>query len=286
MEVHAVISQYIIEHMDSEEAATLYLIITQNVHSVDDGLFLTFQQSYGVHDPSPLPAMDYLKYKLNEIENVWLLNYLKTINMFTVTDPHGLMLVLQGIKDALMTSPYTINLLSLLGEEINSLVKNIKQILKDVHKLCRKLNQSVQRNLYDKKYDKVIQTVEEFIKNYPLCKVAQEAVTMVKKIIPYCDDELQHYMMIQCEDLQMNTHDYHYITTSLLPHIKLLIKLHKRITSSLLNGSPDIELTYHYMRSHKYNEEIELVNSNELIKLQEIAPNFVQQRASQQHYIH
>ena len=80
----------------------------------------------------------------------------------------------------------------------------------------------------------------------------------------------------------MRTHDYHPITTSLLPHIKLLIKLHKQITSSLLNGSPDIELTYHYIRSGKYDEERELVGTNRLIKLQEVAPNFVQQQASQQ----
>ena len=68
-------------------------------------------------------------------------------------------------------------------------------------------------NLYDKNYDKLIQTVEEFIKNYPLCNVAQEAVTMVKKITPYFDGKLLHYMMMRCEYLQIKTHDYHEITT-------------------------------------------------------------------------
>ena len=80
----------------------------------------------------------------------------------------------------------------------------------------------------------------------------------------------------------MMTSDYHDITTSLLPHIKLYIKLHKQITSSLLNGSHDIELTYHYIMSGKYNEEEELVKANHLIKLQEVAPMYVQQLASQQ----
>ena len=143
--------------------------------------------------------------------------------------------------------------------------------------MCRKLNQSVQRNLHDKNYDKLIQTVEEFIKNYPLCNVAQKAVTMVKNIIPYCDGELRHHMMMECEYLQMKTHDYHPITTLLLPYTKLCIKLHKQITSSLLNGSPDIELTYYYLWSGKYDEDRELVNTNQLIKLQKVAPNFVQQ---------
>ena len=104
---------------------------------------------------------------------------------------------------------------------------------------------------------------------------------MVKKIIPNCDGELLHYMMMNCEHLQIRTPDYHDITTSILPHIKLNIKLHKQITSSLLNGSTDIQLTYHYITSGKYSEEEELVWTNQLIKLQEVAPNFVQRQALQ-----
>ena len=284
VEVHAVISQYIIECMNSNEILTLSPFSggLNTAQSVSKGLSLTFQQSYGVHDPSSLTAMDYLKYKLSQIENNILPFYLKRINMTTVNDPHAVILSLQDIKDVLMTSPYTINLLSLLGEDINSLMTNCKGTLKDAHKLCRKLNQSVQRNLYENNYDKLIQSVEEFIKNYPLGNVAQKAVTMVKKIIPYCDGKLLHCMMWRCEELQMMTPDYHSITTYVLPLIKLLIKLHKQITSSLQNGSPDIELTYRYIRSDKYNEEEELVMINHFIKLQEVAPNYVQQQASQQ----
>ena len=281
VEVHAVISQYIVECMNSNKIFTLLPCDSDGLNTAV-GLTLTFQQSYGAHDPSSLTAMDYLKYILSKTENVELPFYLKRINMHTVKDPHYLILLLQQMKDLLMASPYTINLLSLLGEDINSLITNCTGTLKDVHKLCRKLNQSVQRNLYENNYDKLIQTVEEFIKTYPLCDVAQNAVTMVKKIIPYCDGKLLHYMMIRCEGLQMMTPDYHDITILLLPHIKLFIKLHKQITNSLMNGSPDFELTYHYIMSGKYNEEEELVRTNYLIKLQEVAPNIVQQAASQQ----
>ena len=68
----------------------------------------------------------------------------------------------------------------------------------------------------------------------------------------------------------------------IIPVIKLKIKLHKQITSSLLKGSPDIELTYHYIRSGKYDEEGELVITNCPIKLQEVAPNYVRRQALQQ----
>ena len=280
VEVHAVISQYIIECMDSNEVSVLSPFGKKSNAglSVCEGLALTFQQSYGIHDSSSLTAMDYLKYKLSDIENSLLPFYLKSINMCIVTDPHTVILALQQINVILMSSSYYSNLMSLLGEDVNSLITDCKQSLKDVHKLCRKLNQSVERNLYERNYDKLIQTVEEFIKNYPLCNVVQKAVTMVKKIIPYCDGELLQNMMFLCEHLQIKTPDYHEITTLILPFIRLDIKLHKQITSS----SPDIELTYHYIRSDKYGEERELVMNNRLIKLQRVAPNWVQQQASQQ----
>ena len=84
------------------------------------------------------------------------------------------------------------------------------------------------------------------------------------------------------ELLQRLTSDYHVITTLMLPSIKLFIKQHNKMTSSLHNVSPDIELTYHYFMSGKYDEELELVDTNQLIKLQEVAPNHVQKQASQQ----
>ena len=206
----------------------------------------------------------------------------QSICLYIVTDPHELILLLQQIKQAIMSSPYTMNLLSLLDDQIYSLQNECKQMLKNVNKLCRKLNQSVQRNLCEQKYDKLIQTVEEFIKTYPLCILAQKAVTLVKRIAPYCDGELLNFIAAKYELFQRMTPDYHSFTTLILPSIKFFIKQHDKITSSLHNGSPDIELTYHYFISSKYIEELELVRNNYFIKLLEVAPNFVQQYASRQ----
>ena len=284
VEVHAVISQYITECIDTNEITDISPLFGKlnTAQSVSEELGLAFQQSCGIHNPSSLTAMDYLKYKLNVIENVVLPSYLKIMNMCTVTDPHLVILTLQQINDTPMKSSYNNSVLSLLGDEINSLITNCKHLLKDAHKLCRKLNQSVERNLYERNYDKLIQIVEKFMKSYPLCNVARSAVTMMEKIIPYYDGELLHYMKMRCEQLQMLTPDYHSITTLTLPRIKLYVERHKQIASSLLNGSPDIELTYHYIRPGKYDEEYELVITNYLIKLQEVAPNTVQRLASRQ----
>ena len=200
--------------------------------------------------------------------------------MFTATDPHDIMIILQDIEDVLMKSPYSVNLLSLLGEKIKTLTTNCKQILNDTHKLCRKLTQSVQRNLFDRNYNNVIRSVEEFIRSYPLCDVAEKAGIMVKEIIPYCDGELLYYMTIRCEHFQMRTLDYHFIAKYILPRIKLHIKQHEEISRSLMKGTRDIELTYHYILSGKYNEEEELVHNNYFILLQDVAPNYIQQKYS------
>ena len=284
VEVHAVISQYIIENNISiHDILTLSPVYGKlnTSESVGIGVRLAYEQSCGVSDPSSLTAVDYLKFRLSELENSELQLHLNTINMYIISDPYAIMFRLQETKYVLRTSPHGLHLLSLLGNEIDLLIAQCKETLKDAHKLCRKLNQNVQRNLFEKNYDKLVQTLEEFCKNIPFCKVAQKAVTMVKKVMPYCDGELLHHMMIQCEYLQINTPDYNKITTFALPCIKLLTKLHKQIARSLLNGSPDIELTYQYIMSGKFLEERELVSTNYLIKLQEVAPNFVYQVASQ-----
>ena len=275
VEVHAIISQYIIECIDSKEVVFLspFGRRLNTAFSIKDGLRLTFQQSYGIYYLST--AVDYLKYILSEIESIILPYCLNSINTKTVTDPHSVILILQEIKQYIMSSPYAMNFLSLSDDQFNSLQGECKQIIRNVNKMCRKFNQSIQRNLCEQKYDKIIQTVEEFIKNYPICIFAQKVVTLVKRIIPYCDGKSITYYY---ECLQTMTSDYHIITRTILPNIKFYIKQHNKITTSLHNGSPDIELTYHYYRSGKCDEEQKLLNANHFIKLKEVAPNFLQKK--------
>ena len=274
VEVHAVISQYIIESMDSEEVDNFYADMNKILKSINKGIQLTFYQSRKVSKLSSLTYVDYLKFKRDEIECVRFISALKAFNMFTVSEPHHVILTLQKIKDALMYAPY---LLPLVDEEINLLTDNCKQTLKDAHKICRKLNQTVQRNLYEKEYEKLIKSFEEFIITYPLFDLTQKAINMVKKIITYCNGELLEFMIISCEKLQVKTRDYHPGNLVILPIVKIDLKMHKRITSSLLNGSSDIELTYSYIRSGKYGEEHQLVKDNYYkFKLPEVAPNHAQ----------
>ena len=58
VEVQAVISQYIIESMDSQEVLYLSFISLINGDVIKKGLLLSFQQSYGEENPSLLSAMN------------------------------------------------------------------------------------------------------------------------------------------------------------------------------------------------------------------------------------
>ena len=276
VEVHAVISQYIIECTNSNEVIKLSSFNATNFTiSVGKELELLFMKAYGINNVGSLSVVDYLKYKLSEIESGILPYYLKTINTHPIMDPHLVICTLNKIKNDLITSPYGMHLLSLFEQKIDSLLADCKRMLMHTHRLCRNLCQSVQKSFHERNYDKVIESIEKFIENYPLCKFAQKVVTMVKKITQHCVGTLLDDMMTSLEFFQVLTPEYHGIAISTLPNIKLLIKLHRQIASALLSRSADIELLYHYFESGKFDEENELIKAQFLIKLQEVAPKSV-----------
>ena len=281
VEVHTVISLYIINSIDSGEAFVLSPVIGKRnvVETVNIGLSETFQQLCGVHDLSKLTAIDSLKYTLTEIENVVLPFSVKQVNLCTVNDPYIIMLKLKEIQDSLIRSPH---LLVKVEKEINLLMTDCKQILNDSHKLCRELNQIIERSLHEKRFHALTQAIEEFMKNYPLCHVAEKAATMVEmKIKPYCDGAQHELITMRCESLHMLRLDYHEISLMLMPEIKLFVELHSQISTSLHKGSHDIQQTSHYLRSGKFKEKYMELKTDAYVKLQDIAPHFVYLQASQ-----
>ena len=287
LEIHADISQYIIERMDYTDVLTLDPFCNKlNIRqAVRKAMILVFQESYGVHNMSSLNAKEFLEYKKCEIENITLPEFIRVINEQTITDPHFMAAYLQDIHNVLEgLSPFTLNFMGISLKELNSLIAECKRTSRSTHILCRKLNQSVQRILYEKKYDKLIPAIQEFVKIYPLFNVAQKTITIANKITPYCEDILQHIVKEVIEYVHLFIPQYHYISTSTIPLCKVHIEHHKQITSALMNGSLHIELTYNYFISNKASEDINLVNANQVIKQQEIAPNIVKKLHSKSYY--
>ena len=269
VEVHAVICEYIFKSFDIEEANKLSKVESQGP-SLSEGLFETFKQSYARdNDLSSLSHVDYLRMLLSQIENAVLPYFVKTIIMCTFSDPCGVKTILLALMKMLQIFSHHIDF-PRLSAEVNLLISECEQIIKRIHVLYRQINQ---RNLYEKNYDLLIQNVEKYIKNYPLHHVAMKAVTITDEIIPHCEGELQKHMQRLHEYFQMETHDYHGLTTLTLPYIKFHVGVHKNITKSIETGLPeDVKKMYDYI-ARKFNEDYELVRSNHLIKMQEVAPN-------------
>ena len=279
LEVHAVISQYIIECMNAEEMKTLSSN-DKEYHAVHVRLQLLFRESYGVHDLLSLTPKECLKYILSEIKSIRLPICIRLVNIHTVTDLYFLTTLLQSIQRELISLPCTLNIITILIEELDLLIAECKKASRNAHMLHRRLNQSVQRILYEGKYNKLIPAIQEFLWTNPLCSVAQKAIVNLKKLIPYCNAPLQHILNDFCGFLHLMTPDYHHINTATIPIIELHIKNLEQITGALMNGSPAIELTYRYFISDEYWEDEELLKANRLIKLQEVIPNFVHHKAS------
>jgi len=164
--------------------------------------------------------------------------------------------------------------------QTDSLIKDCDEVLNDTHKFTRVLNQKVQRFLTQKDYPSLIQAVEAYMSEYPISAVAQKAIVMVKNVIAYCnDEEIAAIITKICEELHTLTIDYHHSTLQTLPRVKLHIKQLQEINNSLLVGlQPAIEATYHNFTSTKYSDDFEFINTNQLIKLQEVAPNHMHQQ--------
>ena len=100
----SLVDTLILESMESNKVMSLSTfgrLQTRNL--VEMGKLLKqFQMSSGLFNASSLS--DHLKCKVNEIEN-FLLLYIKQINVMKINDPHFIILRLQQIQNAVITSP-------------------------------------------------------------------------------------------------------------------------------------------------------------------------------------
>ena len=277
VEVHAIVSQYMIESMDSREVYNVSLVLGLKTYgAVKNEIEKQFRVSFGIHNVTLLPAKDFLKYKVVESEYLCIPFYLKQVNMRITTDPHLAIVILRYVKSLLMKSHEVTYFLPSVHLQIDHLICDCQKVLKDTHKLSKKFNHCVRQYLAKKNYHGLFHAIEVYVSDYPIGFVAQQAVLLIKKCLPYCHGKLQNAIMLRCEELQSLTNEYHSIKILTLPLIKLSVKELEEINRSLQAGVKDIEQTYDYFKFGKYLQEQELINRLFHIKLQEVAPNWVQ----------
>jgi len=274
VEVHSVISQFIIEDMENEEILTLSPYAMLNTHrTVFYELRRQFQQLY----TGSLSVTDYLKYRLNEIEYVLLPRYLNEINMYAVIDPHYTIWLLKQIQNVFLISPNISTFCPSTIEQMKLLTNECQSALKDVYTSSRRLNQQIQKYINKMQYDKLIKQVELYMNTYRIGLISQQAVTMIKKVIPYCEEELSHEITIQLELLHMRIPEYHDITLKTLPYIKLHTRLLQEITIALSESSDNIQELNEYFAFGKYSEEYQMIQRNSFFRRQMVAPNWSSQ---------
>ena len=274
VEVHAIISHYIIEHMGSIEVRILSLVGKSSTYLSIIDEFKQLRRCSGVNDTS-LSARDYLKNTISDIEFFRLPFYLSLINKHAIAEPHYIIIALQRIRYALKTLPNVDKLLPDLDREFNLLISDCRKILNDINILCGRLNKDVQRCIPQRNYLHIIQTINTFNNECPIARVAQQAITLFRKL-PAANHE---YFVREFSGFRQFTNEYNQITLMALPLFKLYTKQLQKIYTSLETGSPHVETVHHYFISGNFYEEHQLIKHNHFIKLQEIIPNLVQKLA-------
>jgi len=259
LKIHTVICECIMDCLASQEVATLSPITKLGTYQL-----LVERVGYSLNEctfPTSVPAIYFLQHRLNCIEYCILLFYLQHIYLNILHDPHCAKVTLQEIQSATDTLENVLKYFPTFQEQVNALIDSCCKALEDAHKIYRTVRQTVQKCFTLNNYAEIEVTISKFISDYSVGIIAQEAVTVVKKIIPHLEGEQLQAIVSKIQALQKLTPKYHQITQITLPHIKLLIKEIQQINIALLTGpgSSEVDRAYKYYTSGECKKEKDLV---------------------------
>ena len=264
IEVHAVISRYIIENIESREAQDITPLRRGKL--INRAIGELFTQTSGVHQPS-LSVVEYLNFVQSCIENYGIPIQIRFINTMMFTFAHGLILGMQQIQIGLNASPNITIHFPTLHLQLDSLISDCQRALKLYYNLSRKLNQNIEQCLAEKNYRNVIQILEQFLSNLPTEIVAKQAITLLQKTIPFCQPRQITAMTEKLEAFKLMTYKF-FICHPAIMGIKVLIKKLQDINRSIEAGSP--EITYmQYTVGNMFEEDFA---DKHWLRVKEIAP--------------
>ena len=270
---HSVISQYVFDHIRSDQVATLSpfgLLFTNN--AIGEKLVSLFKTSYGVQDLSQLTFKEYLIYTMHQTEYVFIPFHLKRTTAHILHDPHVILLMLQRLQTVISASVSHIKIITQFSEQFVALDCRCKQALKDAQVLSRNINLKVQYFLFERKYVELEKTLEEHCR-ISIGSIAQDCIRLINQVMQMCEDSLLENFEFVHQMLETMTPHHHFITMEKLPILKLYVSLHKEIDNSLKKGSTEISKMYNYTAYGEFNEKLKAVSYHYENKLQEIAPN-------------
>jgi len=270
VEVHAVISQYVVDNLESEQVVALSPFGQLGTfQAVNQGLLASFRKFYGLNNVTNV--VTYLKYTLSEIEHVKLPHCIKMINNFAMFDPHDVIILLKQIQEVVGILP---NVLSPFIEQFAEIKAECLEAIKKSHILTRVLNQKIKKYLFEKNFESLLHSLQEYHTNYPMWSIAVNSIELVKNIIPMCEGEMLSFAKQKYEMLQIKKSEYCSITLMELPRIKVFIEQYKQAESAIQTGSPSPELVYQNIITGKMFQPMYAKYFN---KIKEVAPNFARQ---------
>ena len=271
---HSIISEYIINSIMIDEVTNYSpFILSHTEKNVHDELESLFKKSYGANDVSQLTPKDYLIYTLHKIEYAIIPVYVKSITMYTLHDPHLILAMLQRVQRAICK---LVSNSTHYSKKIVELSHKCTMVLKNSQKSNRILNAKVERHLFQKNYDAMIQTIEKHYEMASIGQIALECSELVNNIIRQTENksvqksELVSEIFIVNEMFLLRTDKFHTITMEKMPIIKKYVSLHKMIYTALNSGTNICQL-YTQIRSGDFQEELKFISQCYLIQLDEIS---------------
>ena len=263
IEIHAIISQFIIETIQSEEVMQLTPYVNLNsaapIFAVP-AVYEEFHRCYGSPDLASLSDQEYLKYWINSLEYCAIPYQLRYANMWAIHDPHIIIYTILRpmfeVFTAISCNNFSLStIMSSFANQVNLLISNCKKVIRDICRSKKTLYQLTMKYLIEKSYDGLLQELEAYCKQYPMGVITDKTVKVLNDFMHYCQND--HKIHSVCKQfragLQLMTAPYHMHTLVLFPMIKVYIDLCKRISGSLENTS-EIKQVVGYVKSGKWEE--------------------------------
>ena len=275
IEVHAIISQYIMETMQTEE-------IMQLTPYLDFDVFLYFagnalEELCRYYDLSEVVSLSDKECLLGIMEYFTIPYLLRYVNMWAVVDPHLFRCtVLQRMLE-MFTEISCIDfdlsaVVSSFSRQIKALINDCQKVIIDICRSKKSLYQLSMKHLVERNYDGLLQELDNYQKQYPMGAIVEKTVKSMDGFLVYCQDYHEiHSMFTELfAALKLITRPNHF-NVVIFPAIGVFIDLCKRIKSSNLT---EINQPAEYF-SRKMEEDLELIKHNYLLHIQEVSPNIM-----------
>ena len=271
VEVHAVISHFLIQNMNSHEVEnTAARTIFNRSETIGHNLVLLYEQSFGVSDLSSVKQMEYI---IGEAQYCTLPFYIKRINMSTAVSPHHAIVALQSIQLFLKRSTDNMDILSFIDKQCEQLLKECIKVKNTVYKWSKKLNNYVQQCITNGKYQTLVIFLEDYLKDFPVSSIVENAISTIDKVTPLCSKNLSYQLSVLGESFHILRPKNHEATLLFIPYIKLLVHKIEKITCILQKNPAEREILYsEFLEFSNFRAERDLLYDKYIQNLKDVAP--------------